>query len=89
MDGTARLWDVSGDVSHDAGKEPGTAAEPLVLKGTEGWVTAAVFSPDDRTVAIAANEEARLFDVATGALLRSLKGHEQQINALVYSPTGP
>jgi len=87
-DGTARLWDVSGDVSGDVGGGAGGGAESRVLQGTEGWVTAAIFSPDDKTVAIAANEEARVFDAATGALLRSLKGHEQQINALVYSPDG-
>lgn len=75
-DGTARIWDVAG------------AAPPVVLKGPEGWVTAAVFSPDDRTVAIAAGEQARLFDAATGALRHELSGHEQQVNAITYSPGG-
>ena len=75
-DGTARIWDVTGD------------APPLVLQGAEGWVTAAVFSPDDRTLAIAADQQARIFDAATGALLRKLEGHEQQINSIACSPDG-
>ena len=75
-DGTARVWQLGGD------------AVPLVLKGSEGWVTAAIFSPDDRTLAIAANEEVRVFDASSGAELRKLTGHEQQINGLAFSPDG-
>jgi WD40 repeat protein/energy-coupling factor transporter ATP-binding protein EcfA2 len=79
-DGTARLWDVRGDVK-------GSAA-PRVLKGPEGFVTSAAFSPDGNFVAIAANDQARLFDVATGALRRTLEGHEQLVSALAFSPDG-
>ncbi|HRC54761.1 MAG TPA: PilZ domain-containing protein, partial [Kofleriaceae bacterium] len=41
-------------------------AEPLVLRGAEGWVTAAVFSPDDRVLAIATDQQVHLFDAASG-----------------------
>ncbi|MBK8253144.1 MAG: WD40 repeat domain-containing protein [Polyangiaceae bacterium] len=75
-DGTARIWEMEG------------ASEPKVLTGAEGWVTAAVFSPDDSTLTIAADQQARVFDTGTGALVRRLEGHEQQINAVVYSPNG-
>lgn len=75
-DGTARIWDVTGD------------GEPLVLKGAEGWVTSAIFSPDDRAIAIANDQQVRIFDAASGALLRKLEGHEQQVNAIAYSPDG-
>ena len=61
-DGTARVWDVAGK------------AEPLVLKSDEGWVTVALFSPDDWSVAIAANEEARIYEAATGDIATHAEG---------------
>jgi WD40 repeat protein/tRNA A-37 threonylcarbamoyl transferase component Bud32 len=49
---------------------------------------AADFSPDGRLVAIAFENEAAVYEAATGKLLASLKGQEGTITAVVFSPDG-
>jgi hypothetical protein len=52
-DNTARLWDLSA-------KDP--AANPIVLRGHHGGVTAVVISPDNRWVVTGSNDKtARLW----------------------------
>ncbi len=63
-DKTARLWDAE------------TGAELALLKGHEGWVRHAAFSPDGRRVVTASwDNTARLWDAETGEELALLKGH--------------
>src|SRR5271157_4742570 len=51
-DGTARVWDL---------KQP--QAQPLVLRGHEGLITALVFAPDGRLVTAGEDGTARVWDL--------------------------
>ena len=47
------------------------------------------FSPDGKTLAMASREgNVQLWDVATGKLLETLKGHSSAVRAVVFSPDG-
>ena len=46
------------------------------------------FSPDSKTIAIAAGASAHLFDAETRTLGKVLRGHEREIRALAFSPDG-
>ena len=47
------------------------------------------FSPDGKTLAMASYEgNVQLWDVATGKLLETLKGHSSAVQAVVFSPDG-
>ena len=47
------------------------------------------FSPDGKTLAMASREgTVHLWDVATGKLLETLKGHSSAVDAVVFSPDG-
>ena len=51
--------------------------------------TALAFSPDGKVLAVAGNlPEIRLWDVADGRLLATLKGHSERVLALAFSPDG-
>ena len=69
-DKTARLWEVA------SGKEIG------VLKGHDGGVWSAAFSPDGRQVVTASGDKtARLWEVASGKEIGVLKGHDGRCGA--------
>ena len=51
-------------------------------------VTAVVFSPDGRLLAVAVEQAVQLWDVATASWLSSLAGHEGKVNCLAYAPDG-
>ena len=47
------------------------------------------FSPDGKTLAMASREgNVQLWDVATGKLLETLKGHSSAVLAVAFSPDG-
>ena len=63
-----RVWDAA------------SGAELLVLRGHEGSVTAAAFSPDGaRIVSGSWDETVRVWDAASGAELLVLRGHEGRV----------
>lgn len=74
-----RVWDVeTQQVRHTID----TAAEPH-------WSVA--FSPDGRLLATAggnADDLVKLYDMADGRLVRELRGHEQHLSGLAFSPDG-
>ena len=56
------------------------------LRGHEGTVRGAAFSPDGRTVLTASEDKtARLWDAATGQTLHTLRGHEDSVVSAVFS----
>jgi WD40 repeat protein len=73
-DGTARLY-----------SEDSISAGP-VFKVTGQSVSVSVISPDETKIAVASNGIVRIFDVATGAELRSLLGHESWVLDLAWTP---
>jgi WD40 repeat protein len=77
-DGTAALWDLST-------RPPAVQSLPH-----EGVVETVAFSPDGQTAITADVKDGsiRLWDTATGTLLRTLKGHALGIKALAVSKDG-
>lgn len=63
--------------------------EIVLQRGHDQEVSAAVYSPDERIIASAGELEAiRLWDRATGDLVRTLPGHPERIVGLAFSPNG-
>ena len=81
MDKTARLWDLSA-------KDP--AANPVVLRGHEGSVSAVAISPDNRWLVTGSDDKtARLWDLSAkdpAANPVVLRGHEGAVSAVAISP---
>ncbi len=61
---------------------------PIVLKGHQGFIADAAFSPDGRMVATAsADGTVRLWRLA-GRPAKVLRGHESRLNWVAFSPDG-
>src|SRR5208337_1870916 len=77
-DFTARVWDAA------------TGRELTVLKGHEGSVCSASFSPDGtRIVTASLDKTARIWDAATGAEVQVFKGHRSgSVLSAAFSPDG-
>jgi RNA polymerase sigma factor (sigma-70 family) len=52
------------------------------------WAVSAAFSPDGKTLALAAGTDVHLWDTATGKEIRRLKGHQDYISSVAFSPDG-
>jgi hypothetical protein len=80
-DKTARLWDLSA-------KDP--AANPMVLRGHERWVSPVAISADNRWVVTGSGDRtARLWDLSAkdpAANPVVLRGHDGQVSAVAISP---
>jgi WD40 repeat protein len=74
--GEVKLWDVH------------TALERASLKGHQGAVWCAAFTPDGRTLATGSDDTtAILWDVA-GVGPAALSGHRMEVNSVAFSPDG-
>ncbi|MBD2501704.1 WD40 domain-containing protein [Anabaena azotica] len=58
------------------------------LKGHQGWVNSASFSPDGKTIATASSDNTARLWTAQGQLLRELKGHQGIVLSASFSPDG-
>jgi WD40 repeat protein len=77
VDGTARVWDAT------------TGKELVVLRGHEGSINSARFSPDGKQIVTASSDlTARIWEAATGQELAVLRGHVSLVITAQYSPDG-
>jgi WD40 repeat protein/serine/threonine protein kinase len=87
-DGTVRIWDAA------YGQEVRTLKRPwdllgFVLGDPDPVVLSAAFSPDSKRMASAGQDgTVRVWDVAGGKELLSLKGHTDWATGVAYSPDG-
>ena len=87
-DKTIKLWNVK------------TGKLLQTLKGHSKWVTSVAYSPDGQTLASGSyyspdgetlaseGDDIKLWNVKTGKLLQTLKGHFNQVSSVAYSPDG-
>ena len=76
-DSTIRIWDsMSGECIH-------------VLRGHEGFVNQASFSPDGKTIASVSNDKSvRIWDAQSGQCIRTLNGHARAVKSILFSLDG-
>jgi WD40 repeat protein/serine/threonine protein kinase/tetratricopeptide (TPR) repeat protein len=68
---------------------PTNLYERLTLRGHNGWVTSAAFSPDgNRIVSGSYDLTVKIWDAQSGNCLRTLEGHGQLVLAVDFSPDG-
>jgi WD40 repeat protein len=63
----------------------------LDMQGDTGFVLSVAFSPDGRTLAssnMGKIMNLKLWDVASGRILRSLQGRTDDVHSVVFSPVG-
>jgi len=66
-----------------------TGKELMVLRGHDGLVDSAVFSPDGKRIVTAAwDNTARIWDATTGKELTVLRGHRDSLKDAAFSPDG-
>ena len=71
--------------SGNAGNRP----ELILQTGHTRSINAVAFSPDNRWLASGGKDNViKIWDLATGNILRTLYGHTANVNALVVSPDG-
>ena len=58
------------------------------LKSGGGTVHSLAFSPDGKRIALGESEQAELFNLEDGALVRAYKGHLSYVYAVAFSPDG-
>ena len=63
-------------------------AELVVQLGHTKGIYSVKYSPDGKTLVSAGDTTVKLWDVATGKLLRTLQGHTGEVYSVTYSPDG-
>jgi WD40 repeat protein len=77
------------DLDRDPALPPGDSPEPrVVLRGLPGPVGALVEAAEGRTVIAAGGDEVRVWDAGSGTLVKTMKGAEGEVHALLPLPDG-
>ncbi len=88
FDGAAMIWSTATWKATQRLRNPDPPSETSQGMGG-GIVDDVAFSPDGTTLAMASRGgNVLLWDVATGKLLETLKGHSNAVTAVVFSPNG-
>jgi WD40 repeat protein len=86
--GIWKLWDAATGKELRTSKSYASGTD-YACPGEGCWIMAIAFSPDGRTIASgSADHRVRLWDVATGKLLRTLGNHSSWVTAVAFSPDG-
>ena len=89
--GKIKFWDVTTGVRKEVThfKEEGTYDVYAVFSPDGNTLASLVFSPGGNTLAsLGTGHEIFLWNVSTGKLLKTLKGHISDINSIAFSPDG-
>ena len=62
--------------------------ETVPSSGDRGEVTSVAFSPDGARVLSGEGNKVKLWDAATGQLLRTFEGHSMSVRSVAFSPDG-
>jgi WD40 repeat protein len=93
-----RTFAVPGDISGVTIRDVETGAKIVALRGSDARLTQIAFSPDGRLLAAAAgsgeppprkaDRTVPVWEVETGELVMTLRGHTDQVNGVAFSPDG-
>jgi WD40 repeat protein len=63
--------------------------EKEIIVNNSFWIVGISFHPNGKAIATAnVDKTIKIFDLTTGELLKTLKGHRSEVNAVTYSPDG-
>jgi WD40 repeat protein len=94
-DGTVRVWDVGNGREllvyrgHEAAKFTPVEDRKAKVKTNLFRVAAVSFSPDGKQVASCGEKEIQIWEVGSGKLITTLKGHTGEITGMVFAHKNP